>query len=359
MKILALTRYGRLGASSRLRTMQFLPLLKTAGMDGLISPLFGDAMLINKYKRRQYSAGAVLKAYGNRVAQLLHRHHFDLIWIEKEALPWTPALCERVLLSGVPYVLDYDDAIFHKYDQHRSVWVRWLLGRRIDRLMADARLVIAGNDYLAQRARKAGARWVEVLPTVVDLERYAAKPPNQRRVDIPYIVWIGSPSTVKYLAALEAPLAALAARSPFKLRVIGGSLKMTGVDVECVPWTEESEVQSIAECDIGVMPLNDSPWERGKCGYKLIQYMACGLPVVASPIGVNTKIVRDGVNGFLVTSADAWVGKLEQLLRDADLRRSMGREGRRSVEAEYCVQQAGPLLANLLVKAGARQACER
>lgn len=359
MKILALTRYGRLGASSRLRTMQFLPLLKTAGIDSSTRPLFGDAMLLNKYKRRRYGAGAVLKAYGSRVVQLLCRHRFDLIWIEKEALPWMPMLCEKALLSGVPYVLDYDDAIFHKYDQHRSAWVRRLLGRRIDRLMAGARLVIAGNDYLAQRARDAGALWVEVVPTVVDLERYAPQPPSRRQVDIPYIVWIGSPSTVKYLAALEAPLAALAARSPFRLRVIGGTLKMTGVDVECVPWTEESEVQSIAECDIGVMPLNDSPWERGKCGYKLIQYMACGLPVVASPIGVNTQIVRDGINGFLVTSADAWVGRLEQLLHDAELRRSMGREGRRRVEAAYCVQQAGPRLANLLVKAGAGQACER
>ncbi|MBT2334942.1 glycosyltransferase family 4 protein [Variovorax paradoxus] len=357
MKILALTRYGRLGASSRLRSLQFLSSLKEAGIDSTIQPLFDDEMLLSKYENKSYGASAVLKAYANRVGQLLRRHRFDLLWIEKEALPWLPALWEKGLLGGVPYVLDYDDAIFHNYDLHPSAWVRRLLGRRIDGLMASARLVIAGNDYLAQRARDAGAPWVEVLPTVIDLERYAPQPSHQGEAGVPRIVWVGSPSTVKYLAALEISLATLAANIAFKLRVIGGTLEMAGVDVECVPWTEESEVQAIAECDVGIMPLSDSPWERGKCGYKLIQYMACGLPVVASPIGVNAQIVRDGTNGFLAASADAWVSKLEQLLGDADLRQSMGHAGRQRVEAEYCVQQVAPRLASLLLKAGTKKTC--
>ncbi|EJL72837.1 glycosyltransferase family 4 protein [Variovorax sp. Varisp85] len=355
MKILALTRYGRLGASSRLRTMQFLSSLKKVGIDSTIQPLFSDEMLLRKYEQKRYGLGSVMKAYASRVRKLLQRQHFDLVWIEKEALPWMPAPWEKILLTGVPYVLDYDDAIFHNYDLHPSAWVRHLFGRRIDRLMAGARLVVAGNEYLAQRARDAGARWVEVVPTVIDLERYVPRPSNQGQLSVPRVVWIGSPSTVKYLAALEASLTTLAARSAFKLRVIGGSLEMVGVDVECVPWTEESEVQSIAECDVGVMPLSDSQWERGKCGYKLIQYMACALPVVASPVGVNIQIVRDGSNGFLAASADAWVSKLEQLLGDAALRRSLGDAGRQRVEAEYCVQQVGPRLASLLLKAGAKK----
>ena len=314
-------------------------------------------MLQKKYLTGQYGVGSSLIAYAARVRQMMHRHRFDLLWIEKEALPWLPVWFERSLLKGVPYVLDYDDALFHNYDLHRSQWVRYLLGRRIDRLMAGARLVIGGNDYLAQRARDAGAPWVEVVPTVIDLRRYVVKPGRRQQTKVPRIVWIGSPSTVVYLAELEEPLRALAQRLAFKLRVIGGTLDMRGVDVECVRWTEDSEVESISECDIGIMPLTDSPWERGKCGYKLIQYMACGLPVVASPVGVNPQIVHDGVNGFLADGPAAWLSRLEQLLGDAALRASMGTAGRRRVEAEFSVQQVAPRLGRLLLEAGVPSAC--
>lgn len=354
LKVLLLTRYGCLGASSRLRTAQYLRWLAEVGIVCDMQPLLSDDMLQDKYRTGEYQPTSMLRGYAGRVQQLLGRRKFDLLWIEKEALPWIPVWLERVLLHGVPYVLDFDDAVFHNYDRHRSEWVRRFWGRRIDYLMAGARLVVAGNDYLAQRARDAGASWVEVVPTVVDLERYAVKPHISQRQDALRIVWIGSPSTVAYVAALGAPLAALSQRVPFKLRVIGGTLEIPSVDIERVPWTEDTEVASIAECDVGIMPLTDSPWERGKCGYKLIQYMACGLPVVASPVGVNPQIVRDGVNGFLADSADEWVARLGQLLGDAVLREAMGRAGRQRVEREYCLQQVAPRLTGLLLKAGGR-----
>jgi glycosyltransferase involved in cell wall biosynthesis len=352
-----LTKYDRLGASSRLRSLQFISSLQNAGIEIKTQSFISDEMLLQKYVHKKYRFKAIFDAYANRVRQLAKRRDFDLVWIEKEALPWLPGSWERILLRGVPYALDYDDAIFHNYDLHSSKWVRYLLGRRIDRLMAGARMVGVGNDYLAQRAKNAGARWVEILPTVVDLKRYVIQPRSQEQAKIPQLVWIGSPSTVKYLAAIEASLADLAQRITFKLRVIGGALEMTGVDVECVPWSEETEVEAIGQCDIGIMPLSESPWERGKCGYKLIQYMACGLPVVASPVGINTKIVRDGVNGFLAESASMWVSKLEQLLRDPQLRQSMGQMGRKDVETEYSVELAAPRLAGLLLKAMSRPAC--
>jgi len=351
-RVLALTRYGRMGASSRLRILQFLPWLEDAGISCTVQPLFTDEMLYSKYQTGGYKLSHMLCIYMKRVRQLLQREKYDLLWIEKEALPWLPAWFERALLRGVPYVLDYDDALFHHYDLHPFALVRGLFGRRIDSLMAGARLVVCGNDYLAQRARDAGASWVEVVPTVIDLARYAVKPSAGAQAAVPRIVWIGSPSTVQYLAGLSAPLAALARCFPFKLRVIGGQLDMAGVNVECVGWSEDSEVGSIAACEIGIMPLADSPWERGKCGYKLIQYMACGLPVVASPIGVNTKIVDEGVNGFLAGGPDDWVGKLGQLLGDAALRQTMGQAGCRRVEEEYCVQQVAPRLVDLLRSAG-------
>lgn len=126
---------------------------------------------------------------------------------------------------------------------------------------------------------------------------------------------------------------------------------MPGVDVEIVRWSEQTEVASMIDCAIGIMPLQDSPWERGKCGYKLIQYMACGLPVVASAVGANSEIVDDGIDGILVNWTDEWVSALGLLLNSPELRAEMGRAGRRRVEKDYCLQKSGPRLAELMFEA--------
>ncbi len=346
-----MTRYDRLGASSRLRSMQYLPWLQYSDVVVTSLPLLSDGLLQARYKHGVYGL-SLLNAYATRLRALMARRQFDVLWIEKEALPWWPLWLELAMLRGVPYVLDYDDAIFHNYDQHVYLWVRRLFGRRLDGLMAQATLVVAGNNYLAQRARDAGAPWVEVVPTVIDLVRYP-KPQTLAGplvdVQLPRIVWIGSPSTVRYLQLIREPLQALAARQPFVLRVIGGGVvDLPGVQVEVLPWTEATEVENISACQVGVMPLQDSLWERGKCGYKLIQYMACGLPVMASGVGVNPEIVRHGENGFVANTADEWVTKLVELLQSPSLRRQMGTAGRQLVENEYCIQKTGPRTALLL-----------
>lgn len=313
-----------------------------------VQALFSDKMLHTKYQTGRYGLLLTVDAYARRVWQLIYRHKFDLIFIEKEALPWLPVQIEKALLNGVPYAVDFDDAVFHNYDLNHSGWVQRLFGRRLDHLMAGARLVTAGNDYLGQRARDAGAPWVELVPTVIDLDRYSVGPHAPEPDGVLRIVWIGSPSTIKYLANLQPALTALAQRCVFKLRVIGGVLEMSGVNVECVDWSEESEVRSISDCDVGIMPLIDSPWERGKCGYKLIQYMACSLPVVASAVGANVDIVENGKNGFLADSVEDWVAALRMLLESPDLRQAMGQNGRRRVEDQYCLQKIGPHLVELL-----------
>lgn len=351
--ILSLTRYGDLGASSRMRFLQYVLTLKDANIDAEVRELFDNATLAMRYQHGGYGLGAALRSFGRRIAQLRQRHNFDLLWIEKEALPWWPLWCEAALLQGVPYVLDYDDAVFHSYDQHRSPAVRFFWGRRLDGLMANAALVVAGNEYLAERARSAGAPWIEVLPTVVDLARYPVPDAAEavKNTQAPVLVWIGSPSTVRYLELLWEPLLRLAERLPFVLRVIGGELALPGVQIQCLPWTEDTEVGHIRSADLGVMPLLDSPWERGKCGYKLIQYMACGLPVVASPVGVNVDIVKNGENGFLAGTSQQWESALERLIVDATLRVRMGAIGRRKVEQSYCLQATAPRLAGWLRKA--------
>lgn len=346
VRVLALTRYGYLGSSSRLRMLQYIPTLTAANIEVSVQAMFDDATLALRYQRARYGLLTLIRCFWQRIAALIKRNRFDIVWIEKEALPWLPLWFERRLLSNTPYILDYDDAVFHHYDKHRLAAARLLYGKRIDGLMANAALVVCGNDYLAQRALEAGAPRAEQLPTVIDLDRY--KLVYQPRDELPRVVWIGSPSTVKYLDLLREPLQDLAQKTPFKLRVIGGQFELDGVQTECLPWAEATEAADVAGCDVGVMPLLSTPWELGKCGYKLIQYMACELPVVASPVGVNNVIVAQGQNGFLAQGSSDWFESLNHLLTSPTLRQSMGAAGRARVEQEYCLQVTAPKLVNWL-----------
>lgn len=349
MKLLVLTRFGPQGASSRMRSFQFFPWFESSEIECVVSPLFDDAMLIYKYRYGSYRALCLLKAYFLRIHRLIISTKFDFVWIEKEALPWIPAWFEKLLLQHVPYILDFDDAIFHNYDLHKYRLVRRMYGKRIDSLMSGAELVVAGNNYLLNRAISAGAKQSVLIPTVVDINRYLAKENYSINV-APVIVWIGSPSTTQYLLELIEPLKALASRHPFTLRVIGGGeINIEGLAIESIAWSADIEAAAIAECDIGIMPLRDTPWEQGKCAYKLIQYMACGLPTVSSPIGANLDVVVKNNTGFFADTASEWVAKLELLLCDHSLRERMGRAGRIRVENEYSLQIIAPRLISLLL----------
>lgn len=355
MKVLFLTRYDRLGSSSRLRALQYLPLLRRQGIECQAVPLLGDDYVSDLYAGRAVNVGNVMLSYLRRVRHLLGCRRYDLLWIEKELFPWLPAISEALLdLRGPPYVVDYDDAFFHRYDMHHNPLVRKLLGRNIDRVMKHAALVIAGNDYLAERAVRAGARRVEVLPTVIDLERYPVVPLPARSGFT--IGWIGSPSTSPCLLTIQQPLQELCRAQKSRLVLVGADGRgLSELDAEIRPWSEEREAEEIRTFDVGIMPLQDRPWERGKCGYKLIQYMACGLPVVASPVGVNSRIVTHGDNGFLAASAAEWLSALTRLRDDVTLRGKMGRAGRARVEESYCLQVTAPHLGRLLASAARQQ----
>jgi glycosyltransferase involved in cell wall biosynthesis len=211
--------------------------------------------------------------------------------------------------------------------------------------MRGAELVVCGNAYLAERAWHAGAQRVATIPTVIDLERYSVLSSMARERIV--VGWMGSLSTVKYLEIVAPALKALAAKLPLQLRVIGAQFALPGLEVDCRPWAEESEVNEIQDFDIGIMPLTDSPWERGKCGYKLIQYMACGKAVIASPVGVNQEIVQHEINGYLASTIDEWVYAFHTLCSNSQNRLAMGAQGRQLVEEKYCLQVTAPRMAQL------------
>jgi glycosyltransferase involved in cell wall biosynthesis len=347
MRVLLLSRYTRLGASSRLRFYQYLPFLESHGIDVSVAPLFGDDYVKGLY-RGNVPIVSVLNSYMARVGAILRAKRFDVVWLEKEMLPWLPASFEFGLFpGGVSMVVDYDDAVFHRYDQHQFSWVRALLGKKIDAVMRRADLVIVGNDYLGDRARQAGAQRVELLPTVVDARRYAAV---DSAPDRPVIIgWIGSPSTAKYLRFVAPALREMINTRGARVVAVGAkSEQLQDLSIEVKPWSEQVEVSDIQQFDIGIMPLPDESLERGKCGYKLIQYMACGKPVVASPVGVNMVIVREGVEGLLPIDLSQWAEALRNLCDDPSLRKRLGLAGRKRVEAVYSLQVAAPRLEELL-----------
>ena len=353
MNILLLSRYTRLGASSRLRTMQYLPALSSAGLRVRVAPFFDDAYLHALYSGKPLGR-FTLQYLFQRIRHLRPQPRPDLIWLEYEALPWIPWLLERNLLPRrIPLVSDYDDAVFHRYDHNRRGAIRAVLGKKIGRVMKASTLVFAGNEYLADYAERSGAEHIEIVPTVVDLDSYTI-PTRGKPSAPPTIGWIGSPTTWNaYMLPVMPLLSDLAARQKARIMAVGAAATGPAEPLlDILPWTEDSEVSRIQDMDIGVMPLTDTPWARGKCGYKLIQYMACGLPVVASPVGVSRQIVEHGVNGFLAATANEWRDALTALLRDPALRQKMGQAGRRKVQARYSLQVWGPRVAELLREAG-------
>ncbi len=346
-RLLFLTKYSPAGASSRYRSFQYLPLLQQEGFVCHVSPLFDDGYLHHRYLRGKGTSGDLVKAFFGRLKALLSVRRYDLVIIEYELLPYFPAVLESLLARlGVPYVVDYDDALFHQYDGHRNAMVRGLLGGKIRRVMRGAAAVIAGNRYLEDYARAAGARRVEVIPTVVNLERYS---PARKEGSGFIIGWIGSPATAGYLNEVAPALRKVCSSDDARLRLVGaGDVDLPGVPVEILPWSEDSEVMNLQSMDVGIMPLPDTPWARGKSGLKLIQYMACGIPVVASPVGVNQELLQGGMTGFAASGPDQWVEALRSLRRDASLRARMGKAGRLLVEQRYSLQARWPEYLSVL-----------
>lgn len=351
IKALFLTKYSREGASTRYRFLQYFPYLEAAGVRCTFSPLTDAAYLKNLYAFKRGTFDDYARALSRRIKALLSVRKYDVVVVEYEILPYFPPVIEMALkILKVPYIVNYDDAIFYKYSQSPNPWVRTLLGNKIDVVMRNARLVIAGNRHLASYAEKTGAPSVEMLPTVVDTRRYSAAPRKDNAIFT--IGWIGSPSTAKYLDDIAPALEAVCKGGRGKLVLIGASnVKLTGVPVEARPWSEDTEVGDLESCDAGIMPLYDGLWEKGKCALKTIQYMACALPVVVSPVGVNSEIVEDGVNGILASSNEEWVRALTSLRDDKALRGRLGFAGRKRVEERYSVQVTAPKFASLIIEA--------
>lgn len=346
MKVLVLTRYSRLGASSRYRMFQYLPLLQKLDWQLEVHSLLNDDYINALYGKTKFPLGDLIKSYCKRIALLLKKEKYDLIWLQQEAFPWIPSFVETFLLNGkTPIVVDYDDAFFHRYDQHKNPLIRFFLKKKIDRVMNISSVVIVCNDYLAQRAKQNNAKRVELLPTVIDLNLYKVKAENDKQTFT--IGWVGSPHTARYLDSIKPALVELMKDDSVKVKILGSS-KYDLPGAQLIDWEEGTEIENIRTFDVGIMPLDNTSWERGKCGFKLIQYMACGIPVIASPIEINKKIVNHRVNGFLAETLDGWKEYFKLLKDNVQLREEIGLQGRKTVEENFTLEVNTPKLINIL-----------
>jgi hypothetical protein len=354
LRVLALGKYGELAASSRQRMVQYRAPLASAGIALTFEPLLPDEYVRSIADERGTNWWLLGQSYLRRIGRMFSLQNFDVAWVQCDLLPYAPGFVEAALLrNAIPIVYDCDDAIFHNYDRHKNPLVRRFLGRKMQPLLCRASAATCGNDYLKAYVEKYCAHST-IVPTVVDTETYRPRAVSAGGATPTTIGWIGSPSTWAYVTPLAPLLQNLVANRQAAFRAIGvGAQSKTIEEFEFVDWTLESEVDEIRRIDIGIMPLTDDPWSRGKCGYKLIQYMACGLPVVASPVGVNAKIVRHGENGFLASTADEWQGALAQLIADPQLRARMGAAGRALVTKEYSLNAQVPRVAETLRTAAA------
>ncbi|HEY9063030.1 MAG TPA: glycosyltransferase family 4 protein [Pseudobacteroides sp.] len=344
MKILLLPKYHAEGASSRYRLYNYIKYFEKRGHSVDVKPLLFDGYVKNLYARRENSQFDIVRDILKRMLFLLgNKKKYEMLIIEKELFTNVPYFVEGIILKGVNYALDYDDAISINYKKSRLK--RLFFKRKIDNLTNRASVVTVGNKWYWNEL-KCAKLWY--LPTVVDLEAYNLLDVEKVQKSTLIIVWIGSPSTVHYLKTIAGALKKLSKKHDFILRVIGADISLEGVRVECVKWSQETEFKLIQESDIGIMPLLDTIWEKGKCGFKLIQYMASGLPTVSSPEPANEEITVKGRTGFIASNEDEWVKYMSILLEDRGIRDKMGLEARRRVEENYSYQVWGNKLVSLI-----------
>lgn len=277
---------------------------------------------------------------------------YDVVFLQYEALPYLPLFVERALFgNNTNVVVDFDDAVHLNYQRHRNPAVRRLLGGKLPSIVARSRQVIVANGNLADWAAQFN-RNVTIIPNSLDLSLYSSRVAPRPLHSPPVIGWIGTPVTAPYLQALSRPLRELRDRHDFVLKVIGApNFTMEGVEVRALTWSELTEVAELQSCDIGIMPLPDDPWTRGKSALKLIQYLAAGVAAVASPVGANREVVTEGHDGLFATTDQDWIEALASLIERPACRQRLAHAARRTVEQRYSLEGNAPLLIDVLRRA--------
>ena len=346
IKVAAITQGGYV-PSARYRVRQLIPYLKEQGI--LVTEYFPRYTLppslqaLPKGLRRFFSLSILPAKFFSRLMHLRKSNAFDIVWLQREMIEGYLTLESHI---RPPVVFDVDDAI-------------WLTNRDIrekpSSFLKGVSCIAAGNKFLANWFSKVNKN-VIVVPTSVDTRRFIPAPKRKKRASF-IIGWIGTSSNLSNLELIERPLMNFFNRHPdSKLLLVSNAKphfpKMGYKQVEFVKWSEGLEVSAIQEMDVGIMPLKDTEWTKGKCSFKMLQYMACGVPVISSPVGMNREVFEKGQIGLPVHSIDEWLGALEFFYKNRESAKKMGEEGRRVVISHYSSEVVSKILARVFQSLG-------
>lgn len=280
-------------------------------------------------------------AFLKRFIDVFKIKNYDAVYLSRESCFFGPPIFEYIIFKiyKKKVMFDFDDAIWlPNFSEANRMW-RWLkYPGKTNFFLKNAFVVIAGNKYLAAYAKKFN-RNVNIIPTTIDTLYHANNKTRHNRDKI-IIGWTGSETTIKYFEREKEMIFAMIKKYPNSLefRVISNKPSVLKHDqITFVAWNKETEVEDVAAFDIGIMPLPDDEWAKGKCGFKGLQYMSLGIPAVVSPVGVNNEIIKNGTNGFFADSSLEWNNVLSKLIEDASLRENIGKEGRKTIENFYSV----------------------
>lgn len=353
MKILFWVPYPTEGPSNRYRVEQYLPYIKKEGIVCYLHPFWSSSAFRVLYKRGYYFRKVYFFILGTllRILDLLQIFKYDLVFIHREAYPIGGVFFETILsILKKHFIFDFDDAIFLPASSRSNSFIgKFKNPNKVAKTIKLSSYVIVGNQYLADFALEYNPK-VYVIPTPIDTDRYYPIKDNKESDDKIVIGWMGSITTINFLNMLEDAFIQLSKRFPdIIIKIVGGDFFIKGLgNVISKQWLFNEEIEDLKTFDMGIMPMPDNQWTKGKCGFKAILYMSMGIPTISSCVGVNKEIITDGVNGFLADTEREWVQKLTLLIEDRELRKRIGFSGRVTVEERYSVKVNAPKLLSKL-----------
>ncbi|HEU5167826.1 MAG TPA: glycosyltransferase [Chitinophagaceae bacterium] len=330
--------------SQRFRVELFLPRLDKEGYSfKLLTFLDKKAWdILYKPGHRFLKAWGTVKGFFRRIDHLFQSTKADYIFIHREATPLGPPVFEWLLakIFRKKIIHEYDDAIWIPGGEDISFMKKWLKATwKIKYIIKWSYKVVAGNDFLCEYARKYNAA-VFLIPTVVDTEHGHYKQKDQNEGSKIVVGWTGTHTTLHNLEVIEGVIPELKKEIDFDFFIISNKPPDWNFDFIYKQWELETEQEDLLKMHIGIMPLKEGPWFEGKCGFKLIQYLSCGIPTIASPVGVNPKIIHHKENGFIAANKKEWIEYLKILISDPQLRSKMAEKGRKHVVDEYSLTSA-------------------
>jgi glycosyltransferase involved in cell wall biosynthesis len=342
MKILIVCLHapGRV-PGQRFRFEQYLEFLRSEGIECTYSNLLEEKDYRNFYGRRRYwqKLGIVIKGFLKRMRELKTIRQYDLVFIQREAFMLGTTYFEKRYARHSKIIFDYDDAIWLDLVSGHNRRFRFLKNPdKTKTIISLSKLVFAGNRFLADYALQYNKN-VVIVPTTIDTTAY--QPAYTVEKEKICIGWSGSFSTIAHFETCLDSLLAVKKKYGDRIyfKVIGdGNYSNNELGIKGYEWKKDSEIQDLREIDIGIMPLPDDEWSKGKCGLKGLQYMALAIPTIMSPVGVNCEIIQDGHNGFLASATDEWIDKLSRLIESPELRLAMGEKGRHTVLSYYSTE---------------------